>query len=164
MKSASVFTGLHQSEWTKSRLFGHVDVSVRGRCDRVNASAFISRLWRHFRLRQTAHNAAEPGQGILNANAKQVSSSAVYNGVSDLSQRRRISPSCSERAFPRVFSVNPTHRSFRNKLDSDGLCHDVAFVPQDVHVVTTGIDKPHPLCVHVGRAVAIVPFVVRHRP
>jgi hypothetical protein len=24
VKSASVFTGLHQSEWTKSRLFGHL--------------------------------------------------------------------------------------------------------------------------------------------
>ncbi len=37
----------------------------------------------------------------------------------------------------------------------------VAFVPEDVHVVTTGIDKPRLLCVHSGLAVGIVPFIVR---
>jgi len=45
--------------------------------------------------------------------------------------------------------------------DSDGACLDGAFVPEDVHVVTTGIDKPRLLCVHSGLAVGIVSFIVR---
>jgi len=77
------------------------------------------------------------------------------------SQRRRISSTSSERAVPRVFSVNPTRLTCRNELDSDGACLECAFVAEDVHVGTTGIDKPRPLCVHSGLAVGIVPFIVR---
>jgi hypothetical protein len=82
---------------------------------------------------------------------------------SDPSQQRRISPSSSERAVPRVLSVNPTGRICRNELDGSGACLDGAFVPEDVCVVTTGIDKPLSLCVHLGLAVRSVSFVVRHR-
>ena len=71
--------------------------------------------------------------------------------------------SSSERAVPWVFSVNPTRCTCRNELDSDGACRDGAFVPEEVHVVTTGIDKPHPLCVHCRLASGIVPFIGRHR-
>jgi hypothetical protein len=72
------------------------------------------------------------------------------------------SPSCSEMAVPRVCSVNPSRRVCRNELDSNGGCLDGAFVPDDVDMVTTGIDKTHPCCVHMGRAVGIVPFIGRH--
>src|SRR5207249_6955346 len=71
--------------------------------------------------------------------------------------------SSSERAVPRVVSVNPTHRICRNELYCHGSRLDGAFVPDDVHVFTTSIDKPHPLCVHSGLAVGIVPLIGRDR-
>jgi hypothetical protein len=39
----------------------------------------------------------------------------------------------------RVCSFNPTRLTCRNELDGDGRRHDVAFVPDEVYVVTTGI-------------------------
>ena len=81
----------------------------------------------------------------------------------NLAQRRRISPSSSEMAVPRIWSVNPTRLTCRNELHSDGLCLDGAFVSDNVHVGTTGIDKPHPCCVHMGLALGIVPLIGRYR-
>ena len=57
--------------------------------------------------------------------------------------------SMSEVAVPGICNVNPTRRICGNELNGDGLCLDIAFVPEDVYVVTTGIDKSHPrLCTH----------------
>src|SRR6266478_2385832 len=78
------------------------------------------------------------------------------------SQRRRMNAPSSEVTVPRVWSINPTRRPCRNELDGDGACHDGAFVPEEVHMVTTWIDKPHPLCVHSGRAGGIVTFIGRN--
>ena len=44
----------------------------------------------------------------------------------------------------RVSDVNTTGRARRNKLDSDGLCHNVAFVADDVRHVTTVIESSTP--------------------
>ena len=66
------------------------------------------------------------------------------------------SPSSSEGAVPRSWSVNPTRLTCRNEPDSDDLCRDGAFISDDVHVVATGVNKRHPRCVHVRRAVRIV--------
>src|ERR1700677_4532743 len=72
-------------------------------------------------------------------------------------------PSMSEVAVSRMCNVNPTHRICRNELNSDGLCLDIALVPEDVYVVTAGIDKPHARFVHMRLAVGIVPLIIRHR-
>ena len=65
--------------------------------------------------------------------------------------------------MPLVFSVNPTRRPCRYELDSNCACFDDAFVAKEVYVVTTGIDKPHPLCVHTWLAGGIVPLIGSHR-
>jgi hypothetical protein len=70
----------------------------------------------------------------------------------------RISLSASERTVPWVINVNPARLTCGNELDSDGLCHHVAFIAKDVYVVPAGIDEPHPLGVHMGSAPAIVAF------
>ena len=44
----------------------------------------------------------------------------------------------------RVCDVNTTGRARRNKLDSDGLCHNVAFVADDVRHITTVIEWSTP--------------------
>jgi hypothetical protein len=64
----------------------------------------------------------------------------------------------------RVFRIDPPRLTCWNELDGNGLCYDVAFVPNDMYVTTTGIDKPHAHCIHMGRAAGIVPFVRRDRP
>ena len=69
----------------------------------------------------------------------------------------------SEVTVTRICNVNPTHRICRNELNSDGLCLDIALVPEDVYVVATGIDKPHPRFVHMRLALGIVPFIIRDR-
>jgi hypothetical protein len=56
----------------------------------------------------------------------------------------------------RVCDVNTTGRACRNELDSDGLCQKVAFVPDDVRMVTPVIDKRHALGVRVRLAFGIV--------
>jgi hypothetical protein len=86
----------------------------------------------------------QPYQGALDARARDSSS--------DPSQRRRISLSSSERGVPRGWSVNPTRLTCRNEPDGDDLCLDCAFVSDDVHVATTGVNKRHPCGVHVRRA------------
>jgi hypothetical protein len=45
---------------------------------------------------------------------------------------------------PRISNIDPTRRIRRNELNSDGFCFYIAFVPQEVYVVTTRIDKPIP--------------------
>jgi hypothetical protein len=42
------------------------------------------------------------------------------------------------------------------------LCHAVAFVPDDVYVVATGIDKRHAFGIHEGLALGIGPFILRY--
>src|SRR5207245_4527837 len=72
------------------------------------------------------------------------------------------SPSSSEGAVPRSWSVNPTRLTGRNEPGGDALCLDSAFVSDDVHVVAT-LNKRHPRCVHGPRAGGIVPLIGRHR-
>ncbi len=47
-------------------------------------------------------------------------------------------------AVPRVRNVNPTRLTCRKDLNGDARRYDVAFVPDDMRMVTTGIDKSHP--------------------
>src|SRR6184192_3217341 len=56
------------------------------------------------------------------------------------------SPSSSEGAVPRSWSVNPTRLTCRNEPDSDDLCRDGAFISDDVHVVATSVNKRPPSC------------------
>src|SRR5205814_6000885 len=72
------------------------------------------------------------------------------------------SASLSEVAVPRVCNVNPARRSCRNELDGNSLRYDLCFIPKDVHVAATRIHKPHPVCVEMGLAVGIIPFVAGH--
>jgi hypothetical protein len=83
--------------------------------------------------------------------------------VQGSSEQSRISPSSSEVAVSRVRGVNPTRLTCWNEPDSDGLCHDGAFVSDDVHVFATVVNKRHPCCVHVRRAAGIVRLILRHR-
>src|SRR5215831_10313559 len=69
----------------------------------------------------------------------------------------------SERAVPRGCRVNPAGLVGWNELDSHGACRDRAFVADEVHVLATRINKPHPLCVHVGLTFWIMAFVFSHR-
>jgi Tol biopolymer transport system component len=46
-------------------------------------------------------------------------------------------------AVPRVGNVYATRSTCRNELDGNGLCDDVALVPDDVHMATTGVDESH---------------------
>ena len=79
-------------------------------------------------------------------------------------RRVESAPSSSEVAVSRVWRVNPTRLACRKELDCDGLRQvGGAFVSNNVHVVATGIDKRHPLCVHVRLATRVVPFIGRHR-
>ena len=68
-----------------------------------------------------------------------------------------------EVAIPWVCNINPTGRTRRNNLDGGSLRHHVSFVPKNVYVITTGVDKAHPLRVHVRLAGGIVPFVIGYR-
>jgi hypothetical protein len=43
-------------------------------------------------------------------------------------------------------------------LDSDRTCLDAAFIPEVVDMAITRIDEPHPLFVHPGLTVGIVPL------
>src|ERR1017187_43007 len=63
-----------------------------------------------------------------------------------------------------ICNVNPTRRICRNELNGDSSRFNIAFVPKVVYVFTTGINKAHPLCVHVRPALGIVPFIVGHGP
>ena len=65
-------------------------------------------------------------------------------------------------AVSRICNVNPTRRTGRNELNSYGSCLDSAFVPEDVYVVATGIDKHSPRFVDMLLAVGIMPIIVRH--
>ena len=69
----------------------------------------------------------------------------------------------SEMTVPRIYNVNPARCIRRNKLNSDRFRLDIAFVPQDVYVVPTGIQKSHPCFVPMRLAVGIVTFIIRHR-
>src|SRR5206468_3601097 len=71
-------------------------------------------------------------------------------------------PSPLEVAVPRVCNVDATRLTCRNEPDGDDLCRDIAFVSDDVHVVTTGVNKRHPRCVHLRRAAGIVPLILCH--
>ena len=62
-----------------------------------------------------------------------------------------------------ICNVDPARRTCRYELDDDGLCHDVAFVAEDMYVITAGIDERHILGVDVGLAIGIVAEVVGHR-
>src|ERR1035441_8005935 len=75
----------------------------------------------------------------------------------------RFRLSSSEGAVPRIWGVNPTRLTCWNEPESNDLCHDIAFVSDDVYVASTTIDKCHPRCVHVRRAVGIVPVIMSYR-
>jgi hypothetical protein len=72
----------------------------------------------------------------------------------------------------RTKSARPSHRestvhgrprlTCRNKLHGQRLRHIAGFVPNDVHVITSRIDKPHPHCVDMGLALGVVAFTGRH--
>ena len=68
----------------------------------------------------------------------------------------------SEVAISRICNVNPAHGICGNELDGNGFCLNGPFVPEDVHVVATGVEKRHPRFVHTWLAVGIVPFIVRY--
>ena len=59
--------------------------------------------------------------------------------------------------------VDPARRICGNKLNSDSFCLNIAFISEDMYVVSTRIDKPHPCFVHMRLAVGIVTFIIRHR-
>src|SRR5688572_1389108 len=76
----------------------------------------------------------------------------------------RIILSSSERAVPRVRGVNPTRRICGDELDDHRAClHNGVFVPDVVHMVTTGIDEAHPLRIHMRPAFAIVTLIGGYR-
>ena len=68
-----------------------------------------------------------------------------------------------EVAVPRIGNLNPALGICGNDLDGNGFRLDSAFIPQDVHVFSTGINKRHPRLVHMWLAFGIVPFIIRHR-
>ena len=76
--------------------------------------------------------------------------------------RCRIRQSSSEGAVPRSRSVNPTRLTCRNEPDSDDLCRDSALVSDNVHVGATFVNKRHPRCIHMRRAVGIVCLILCH--
>ena len=39
-----------------------------------------------------------------------------------------------------ICNVDPARRTCRYELDDDGLCHDTAFVAEDVYVIAARID------------------------
>jgi hypothetical protein len=63
----------------------------------------------------------------------------------------------------RVCDVDPPRGICWKELHCDGLCFDSSFVPQDVYMSATGIDKCHPCFVYMRFAGGIVAFIVRHR-
>ena len=54
-------------------------------------------------------------------------------------------------------------RICRNELDSDVACYGAGIVPDVVYVVTTRVDKRHPLLVDSGLAGGIGAFVIGQR-
>jgi hypothetical protein len=74
-----------------------------------------------------------------------------------------INPSTSEVTVPRICNIDPARRICGNKLNSDRFCLDIAFIPEDVYVVPTRIDEPHPCFVHMRLAVGVVTFIIRQR-
>ena len=69
-------------------------------------------------------------------------------------------PSRLEGAVSRVCNVDAARLTCRNEPDGDDLCRDIAFVSDDVHVVTTGVNKRHARCVHFRRAAGIVALIL----
>ena len=73
-------------------------------------------------------------------------------------------PQLSEMAVPWVCNVDTTGLTCRNEPDSDDLGHlGAAFVPYDMHVVSTGVDEPHSHRVDMGFTLWIVAFVCCYR-
>ena len=69
-----------------------------------------------------------------------------------------------KRTVSRVGNVNSALGAGWNELNSDGLRLRAGFIPDDVPVVMpTLINERHALAIHMGRAVGVVTFVVRHR-
>src|SRR5258708_39048389 len=66
----------------------------------------------------------------------------------------------SEVAIARVRNLYTTRSIGRNDLDSNGFGLDGAFIPEDVRMVTTGIDKRQPCFLDVWLASRIVPFLI----
>src|SRR5947207_15906991 len=62
----------------------------------------------------------------------------------------------------RIVRVDPARPICRNRLDRDGLRHFRAFVANDVHVVSSGVNEAHTCGVDVRFAVWIVPIVGRN--
>jgi len=62
-----------------------------------------------------------------------------------------------------VCNVNPPRVICRNELYSDGLCLDSAFVPEDMYVIATKIDKRYSCVVNMRSARGIVTLIVCYR-
>jgi hypothetical protein len=69
----------------------------------------------------------------------------------------------SKVAVSRVCNVNPSWDIGWDELYRDGRRFNSAFVPEDVYVIATGIDKRHSCFVHMRLASVIVSFIVGHR-
>ena len=91
-----------------------------------------------------------------------------------------MSPECANRGAPRalplvnefnlnglewtisrVWGVDPARRSGWNQLYGYGARINLAFVSDDVNMTATVVHKGHPLCVFMGFAIRVVPFVSR---
>ena len=62
----------------------------------------------------------------------------------------------------RIVRVDPARPICRKRLDRDGLRHFRAFVANDMHVVSSGVNEAHTCGVDVRFAVWIVPIVGRN--
>jgi hypothetical protein len=70
-----------------------------------------------------------------------------------------------EMAVSWICNINPARRTCWNELDRGGACHDIAFVSNDVHMVTVTmwIDKRHVSGIDVRPAFWIGSFILSYR-
>lgn len=69
----------------------------------------------------------------------------------------------SEVAVARICDVNPAFRTCRDQLNGDRSRDSFSFVPDDVRMVTVGIDECHALSIYVRLTVRVGAFIFRHR-